>query len=182
MRTHLITAALLLIGITHSYAQLCGQGVHSIEVYVPNGKKIKSLTYEVIPIQAPDNKHFLSLPDFYDGVIIDSVKAKEAIIYEKARLNNKSTINVLSSWLTYNDVIAKGEIKEGSLLFRTHEGVTRPCIVKITADNHDVYLIGNFFGGCSKSTIILARVIDPATMIPRPKGSVYIDFRLVLHR
>ncbi|MBL7712077.1 MAG: hypothetical protein JNL13_06425 [Chitinophagaceae bacterium] len=152
MKTVLIFLSLLLLHSRSAEAQACGTGMYFFTFYSVNGTQIADIRY-----------------DFYE-VHPDSLAAR----LREASPNGKIALTYFGQYFTINsinDIVISahqsgktradkfnkmsGSVRKGKLQVVTRELFSVPHLLRITAEDQQLYYIGNFFGGCHGSLNIL---------------------------
>ncbi len=147
-------------------SQVCGGGYRTYRIYVRDGLNTLNPRYElfaIIPRGAKDDHEttaaFVSKTFFPNSEMRSSrfwiheplrVKAEVAEKFIKDHSADKYEKDPDERWFRENNY--SGEIRFAEIRFNTGELYDRPMLLKIFADNYKpVYLLGDHFGGCSKT-------------------------------
>lgn len=154
-----------------AHSQVCGGGVRQYEIFVRNGVNAQNLRYEifaVLPIELkgdfePTAKYLNKM--FFLG---QEKPLSKFWIYEPQRVKNAAAEKFLAKYRvedyqkepeeerSFHENKRSGLVEFGEINFRTSELYDRPLLLKVFADNYrPAYLLGNHFGGCSKTYKIL---------------------------
>lgn len=134
---------------TPAKAQVCGGGVFTFEFYTLNGEKIKNINYEIFPVNKENVYNIDSnlVYDLYRGTIINSEYVD--------RLINPAAEAALDKVLAIRGNKKKGVVKYGTIKFNTTELGYFACLLKLSSNKKDVYIVANLTGGCNRTTTIL---------------------------
>ena len=130
-------------------AQLCGGGIFTFEFYSLSGNVLENINYEILPVNMDSVKnvsHLLRL-DLTKGEIINAGYVKNL---EDTLGNTK-----LERELAFRDNKKKGAVKDGIINFKTLEGVYYPCILHLSSNKKDIYILANLVGGCNRTTAVI---------------------------
>lgn len=148
------------------FAQACGGGILTFNIYTLNGEEIDEFDYEIFPVSQEllrenfykkvVNEVNLDNPSYYlyssigkSGIIIMEHSANEIIETKDEKLNEQ-----LQKSLDLSKIPQKGKIKS-SLSFFTFELNNFPIILKISNKKKIVYILGNYFGGCNREASLV---------------------------
>lgn len=130
-------------------AQLCGGGTFTFEIYTLNGKESGNINYEILPVNMDSIKKVFQQPrfDLYRGEMINAIYVNKAVGTAEERELEKA--------LAFRDNKRTGSVKDGVLEFKTTEVVSHPCILHLSSNKKDVYILANIVGGCNRTTAVL---------------------------
>lgn len=157
--------ALVLIS-QNGYSQACGGGILTFNIYTLNGTEIENFEYEIFPI----SKELLQ-EKFYKKVVnevnldntnyylFQSINSSGVIIMESyaneiIEANNDELNESLDKMLHLSKITRTGKIKS-SLSFTTLELNNFPIILKISNSQKNIYILGNYFGGCNREASLV---------------------------
>ena len=129
-------------------AQACGGGILNFNIYTLNGNAVNDFDYEILPISEELAKKFNYQDIWGSGGIVNGI-TNSIIDNKNETLNNK-----LKKWLALSKIPSKGKIKS-SINFKTFETVYFPIVLKITQNKKTIYIIGNYFGGCTRHVSLI---------------------------
>jgi len=153
------------------YAQACGGGVFTLYFYVLNGEKKDTLKYEILTID-PENLEKILWQDREDvsnaeyagvmremrsGLILDTKLVEDLFCSTTEKKTNEELISGAElDRLLQNSVMKKSAlIVDGKISFHTFETYFKPYLLKITANEANIYILADFFGGCDRVNNVL---------------------------
>jgi hypothetical protein len=150
------------------FPQVCGQGVFSVNFYVPNTEIMDSIIYELVPVTKAQVDSILdrskmskfNTEELWDGAFIYSSQADlDSFIKDQKKVTiseafgNQYVVEGLrniSRDFALGDLTLSGVLKGHSIKFPTIEGNFHLFILKFTEKKKSGYLVANFFGGCNR--------------------------------
>ena len=131
----------------NGYSQACGGGILTLSIYTINGEKAKKFSYDIFPASKEVIEKYSQNDIWKSGKIISGFSENELTANEI--LNNE-----LSKLLEKSKISKSGKIIT-NLKFKTMELGYFPIILKINIDNKNIYILGNYFGGCNREACVI---------------------------
>lgn len=164
-----IVKLIFIVGILISqngFSQACGGGILIFNIYTLNGVEIEDFNYEIFPVSKEllQEKFYSKVVDKVNlenpnynlfreinqtGVIIMQQYANEIIDAKDDKLNDR-----LKKILDVSKINQTGKIKS-SLSFNTLELADFLIILKISHREKNIYILGNYFGGCDREASLV---------------------------
>lgn len=150
----------------NGFAQRCGGGKLTFNIYTLNGKEIDSFDYKIFPVSKEllKEKFYLKVVsevnladknyELFHSVNESGVIIAEHFVNEIIDTVNKDLKKQLSKWVELSEISQTGKIKS-SLFFKTHENANFPIILKIIRNQKTIYILGNYFGGCNREASLI---------------------------
>ena len=156
--TLLIVLILIVILSFKVKAQACGQGVYTLEFYTLDGDEKKDIDFEILPINS-DSLEFLfsKYTNLEDQLRFNSNKGTVLQSRLASRIigNKQQGLASIKNYDIFKMEKFKGKLDKSRVEFNTVETYYELFLLKLMEEDKEVYIVGNFFGGCNRTIVLL---------------------------